>query len=172
MHHERIVVAEVLRPRGNRGELLVRSQTDVPHRLETLKKAHAHLAGGTDVQIDISHAWSHKGDWVLKLQGIDSIDAAERFRGADIWVPPAERGSLPEGEFFQTDLLGYSVIDRASGTRLGAVEGWQQFGGPALMEIAIEGRTALVPFVSSICREVNRDARTIAVDLPEGLLDL
>ncbi len=167
-----MVVAEILRPRGNRGEVLARSQTDVPGRLENLKSAVAQLADGSDVPIEIAEVWRHKDDWVLKFTGIDSIDGAERFRQADLWVSLPDRGTLPEGEFFQSDLIGCAVTDAATGKHLGSVAGWQQYGGPPLMELTVDGREVLVPFVSSICRRIDLAARTITVDLPEGLLDL
>lgn len=172
MDHERVIVAEVLRPRGNRGEVLVKSLSDVPGRLEQLKRAHARLSSGADVCIEISEAWMHAGGWVLKFASVDSITAAEHFRGADIWVPAHERASLPEGEFFESDLIGCALIDAASGTELGKVEGWQAGGGAPLMQLTIDGREVLIPFVPAICREVDLSARQIKVDLPEGLLDL
>ncbi len=113
MDSERVVIAEIMRPRGNRGELMVRSQTDVPGRLESLKRAQVQLADGSDIELDVEEAWEHKGDWVVKFAGVDSIDAAERFKGADVWVLRSERASLPEGDFFQSDLIGCSVIDGA-----------------------------------------------------------
>ena len=171
MDRERVVVAEILRPRGNRGEVIARSQTDVPGRLEQLKRAHVKLRDGSDVEVEIEEAWAHKGDWVLKFVGVDSINAAERFGGSDLWLDAVDRGTLPEGEFFQSDLVGCAVIDRVSGTRLGLVEGWQQYGGPPLMEVQIEGREVLIPFVSTEC-QVDLAERTIGIDCPEGLLDL
>jgi len=172
MDLERVVIAEIIRPRGNRGEVLAKSQTDVPGRLENLKSAIARLADGSDVPIEITEAWTHQGDWVFKFAGVDSIDAAERFRRADLWVSLADRGTLPENEFFQADLIGCSVADAATGKCLGAVTAWHQYGGPPLMEVRIDGREVLIPFVSSICRVVDSAARTITVDLPEGLLQL
>jgi len=167
-----VVIAEVLRPRGNRGELLVRSQTDVPGRLESLKRVQARLSDQSDVTVEIEAAWEHRGDWVLKFCGVDSISSAERFRGADLWVPASQRAGLPDGEFFRTDLLGCSLVDRVSGNRIGLVKGWQQYGGPPLMELTIGGRDVLIPFVPSICTNVNLQERTITVDLPDGLLEL
>jgi 16S rRNA processing protein RimM len=82
------------------------------------------------------------------------------------------RGTLPQGDFFQADLIGCAVIDAATDQRLGAVAGWQQYGGPPLMEVSVDGREVLIPFVTSICRDVDLAARTITVELPEGLLDL
>lgn len=171
MQPERVVLAEILRPRGNRGEVLARSQTDVPGRLEHLKSATAQLAGGADVPVEIAAAWRHKGDWVLKFAGVDSIDAAERFRGADLWVPFANRGALAEGDFFEWDLIGCDVIDSATGDRVGRVDGWQRHGAAPLMEVRNERRKVLIPFVSALC-EVDLAARTIRVEIPEGLLDL
>jgi len=168
---EKIVVAEIFRPRGNRGEVLARSQTDVPDRLEQLKSARVRLVDGSDVPVEIAAAWRHKEDWVLKFAGVDSIDAAERFRGADLWVPAAERGSLPEGGIFQSDLIGCRVFDRTTGNALGTVTGCQEYGGPLLMEVVVGGREVLIPFVDALC-EVDMAERTIQVNLPEGLLDL
>ena len=173
MDRERIVIAEILRPRGNRGEVLAKSESDVAGRFEHLKHAHARLADGSDVLVNIESAWNHKAGWVLKFMGVDSISAAERFRGADLWLPLAERGTLVEGEFFRSDLIGCKVLDRASGKRVGVVERWHQYGGgPPLMEVNVGERELLIPFVTSICVDVDLVGGTISVDLPEGLLEL
>ncbi len=171
MDGERVVIAEVLRARGNRGEVAARSQTDVPGRIESLRCVSAHLTDGSDVTVEIAAAWRHKGDWVLKFAGIDSIDAAERFRGAELWVSFANRGTLAEGDFFRSDLIGCQVLADATGQRVGVVKGWQNYGATPLMEVKTADRELLVPFVSALC-EVDLAARTIRMDLPEGLLDL
>lgn len=172
MDRDRVVIAEILRPRGNRGEVLAKSNTDVPGRLEHLKQAQVRLADGSDITVDVENAWTHKGEWVFKFSGVDSINAAERFRGADLWLPLAERGAAGKGEFFQSDLIGCSVIEKASGKYLGSVAGWQQYGGPPLMEIKAGERLVLIPFVKAICCDVDVAGRTIVVDVPEGLLEL
>lgn len=172
MDRDRVVLAEIARPRGVRGELLAISQTDVPGRIENLKRAHARLPDGSDIEVEISKAWPYRGDWVLKFAGVDSMDDAQRFRGADIWVPITERASLPEGEVFRSDLIGCTVVEASSGRRLGAVTNWQQYGGPLLLGMEVDGREVLIPFVDEICRTVDLDGRVIGVDLPEGLLEL
>ncbi len=171
MNPEKVVLAEIIRTRGLRGEVVARSQTDVPDRLEQLKSAQLGLANGSDVQVEIAAAWKHKGDWILKFTGIDSIEAAEPLRGANLWVPYANRGTLADGDFFQSDLVGCQIIDARTGDWVGTVEGWHEYGGPPLMEVNSEGRERLVPFVTPLC-EVDLTARTIRVELPEGLLDL
>lgn len=172
MDRSRVVVAEVLRSRGNRGEVIVRSQTDVPGRLENLRHASLRLADGADRQVEIENAWRHKDHWVLKLAGVDSIGDAETLAGADLWVPQDDRGALPDGEFFQSDLVGFALRDRRTKQALGRVEGWQQYGGPPLMEANVDGREVLIPFVPAICYTVDLEARVIELEIPEGLLDL
>jgi 16S rRNA processing protein RimM len=169
---DRVVIADILRARGVRGEVLAKSQTDVPGRLESLKEAQVRLADGSDLPLELESAWEHKGDWVLKFRGIDDINAAERLRGAELWVPWEERGRLAEGEYFQSDLLGCQVIEKGTGEILGAVEGLQQYGGPPLLEVKREGREVLIPFVSAICQDIDLASRVIRVELPEGLLEL
>jgi 16S rRNA processing protein RimM len=171
MDHERVVVAEILRPRGNRGEVLARSQTDIPGRLETLKQAQVRLADGSDMPVEIAEAWEHKEDWVLRFAGVESINAADKFRGADLWVPVAERAALPAGDFFQSDLMGCSVVDQATGNRLGVVEGWQQYGGLPLMELTVDGRDVLIPFLAAEC-QVDLAGREIRTNVPAGILEL
>jgi len=174
---ERVVLAEIHRPRGIRGELVARSLTDVPGRLKELKAVWVQFADGSDREVVLEEAWEHKGGWVFKFAGVDSANDAERFRGADLWVPRSERAPLPEGEYYESDLMGCQVVDGTSGQVIGTVSGWQHYGGPALMEVkrvgeAKAGREVLVPFVPAICRKVDLEARIIAVDLPEGLLEL
>jgi 16S rRNA processing protein RimM len=169
---EKVVVAEIVRPRGLRGELVARSQSDVPGRLPRLEKAYAALADGSTVEVRMAGAWQHKDNWVLKFAGVESSEAAERFRGADLWVPYSERASLGEGEFFRSDLIGCSVMNAKSGECVGTVSGWQQHGGGVpLMEVRRAEGEGLVPFVSALA-EVDLAARTIRMELPEGLLEL
>ncbi|MBV8709023.1 MAG: 16S rRNA processing protein RimM [Acidobacteriaceae bacterium] len=172
MDADRVVIADILHARGIRGEVLAKSQTDVPGRFQSLKGAQVRLTDGKDLPLQLESAWEHKGDWVLKFSGINSIEEAERLCGAELWVPRDHRGQLTEGEYFQSDLLGCQVMEKYTGRALGIVAGWQQYGGPPLMEVKREGGEVLIPFVPAICQEVDLSARLIRVELPEGLLEL
>jgi 16S rRNA processing protein RimM len=167
-----VLIAEILRERGNRGEVLVTSLSDVPGRIENLKKATVRLPDGTDVQVEIEKAWIHGEHWVLKFAGVDSISDAQRFRSSELWVPQEERGTLPAGEYFQSDLLGCVLRDERTGLSVGKIRGFQKYGGPLLLELDVEGREVLVPFVPEICPKVDLETKTIGAILPDGLLDL
>lgn len=122
---------------------------------------------------EVEQVWRHGEYVIFKFAGVDTISAAEPLAGADVCIPSEQRPELPEGEFYQSDLIGCTVVEQKTGEMIGVVEGWQEYGGPALLEIkGQEGRAILIPFARSICVRVDLDARRIEANLPEGLTEL
>ncbi len=169
------VLARLERSRGNCGEMLASCFTSGPDRFDGLSVVLNGSAGPVDGgrRFVVENAWSHQGRLVLKLEGVDSISAAEALRGLDVCVPFEERAPLAEGEVYLSDLVGCEIVDNATGLAVGRVEGWQETAGPVLLEARdAHGREILVPFVKQICVSVDTAARVIRADLPEGLLEL
>jgi 16S rRNA processing protein RimM len=116
----------------------------------------------------IEHAWIHDGRLVVKFEGVDSIGDAEPLRGQEMAIPKSEREPAGEGEYYYADLVGCELVDAASGESCGTVTAWYETGGPVLLEAG----SMLVPFVPSICPEVDLERKQIRVRLPEGLREL
>jgi 16S rRNA processing protein RimM len=169
-------VALVVGPRGNRGEIETVLVSDHPERLARRSEVYLFDAADPEARhrrFEVERAWAHRGRFVFKLRGVDTISEAEKLRGSEVRVPLASRPPLPAGEYYQSDLVGFEVAERSSGERLGRVRGWQQYGGPPLLEIeADSGGEILIPFAGSICVQIDPDARRIVVELPEGLKEL
>lgn len=163
--HEPVAVARLLRPRGNRGELLAFSLTDHPERYSGLETVYV---GG--VPLALERVWYHKDQPIFKFQGVDSIDDAQRYAGQDVCIPSAERFLLPEGEYYYSDLVGCRIVDTASGRLVGTVTGWQEIGGPVVLEV--DDGKILIPYAKSILPEIDLQAREIRAVLPDGLVDL
>lgn len=163
---EWVTVAVVGKTRGNRGEISALPLSDKPERYQALRDVYLFGAGE---RYEVESAWFHSGALILKFRGIDSISDAEKLRGWEVRVPLSERATLEPGEFFQSDLVGCDVIERGTGESLGRVAEWADSGGPGLL--VLEGGM-LIPFVRSICVEIDPAAKRIAVQLPEGLKDL
>jgi 16S rRNA processing protein RimM len=162
-----VSVAVLGRPRGNRGELTAESLSSKPERFARLKGVRL-MGDGSAYQVE--EVWEHAGALVFKFRGVDSISDAEKLRGAEVQVPQAERVELEPGEYFQSDLIGCEVRDRASGRVIGRVSNFEEYGGPPLIEI--DGGRMLIPFVKAICVDIRPPEKLIQVDLPEGLEDL
>ena len=65
---------------------------------------------------------------------------------------------------------GCEVRERGSDRLIGQVTGWEEYGGPALLQVD-DGRL-LIPFVKAICVDIRPEERLIRVELPEGLESL
>ena len=160
-------IAALVRPRGNKGELTAVSLSSKPGRFASLTKVHLF---GDGSEYTVERIWEHAGDLIFKFAGVDSINDAEKLRGAEVRVPFEERVPLDEGEYFQSDLIGCEVRDLLTDRLIGRVTGWEEYGGPSLL--SVDSGRILIPFVKAICPEVDSVARVIKVQLPDGLEDL
>ncbi len=159
-----ITVAALIRPRGNRGELTAEPLTARPSRLSLLKIVHLF---GDGMLYRVESVWFHQNIPVFKFEGVDTIGDAERLRGAEVRIPASERITLDEGEYFQSDLIGCEMRDAADNRLIGKVTGFEEYGGPGLLEI--DGGRLLIPFVKEICVEIAPEAKRIRARMPEGL---
>ncbi len=163
-NHDWTAIAALVRPRGNKGELAAVSLSSKPERFAHLTKVHLF---GDGAEYTVERVWDHDGTLVFKFAGIDSINDAEKLRGAEVRIPFEERVPLDEGEFFQSDLVGSEVRDLATNRLIGSVTGWEEYGGPSLLEV--DNGRLLIPFVKQICREIDPANRVVRVELPDGL---
>jgi 16S rRNA processing protein RimM len=163
---EWVTVAVLGKTRGNRGEITARALSSKLDRFEKLTEV---FLFGSGERYEVESTWFHQDHLIFKFRGVDSISDAERLSGSEVRLPISERIPLEPGEYFQSDLIGCDVVDRQTGESYGRVTGWQDSGGPGLLEV--EG-SMLIPFVRAICVDIDPAARRIAVELPEGLKDL
>jgi 16S rRNA processing protein RimM len=162
---EPVVIARLTRPRGIKGELCGIALTDHPERYQSLTVVQ--IAG---TSYDVERVWYHKNQPIFKFRGIDSINSAEPLGGHDVCVPASERFVLSDEEHYFADLVGCRVVDARSGVPIGVVTGWEELGGPVVLELD-DGRV-LVPYAKAILPEIDLQAREIRANLPDGLLEL
>ena len=166
-----VTVAVLGRAWGNRGGLIATPLSSRLERFQELREVflfrEAPALNGA--RFEVESVWQHAGQLIFKFRSVDSISQAEELVNAEVRIPFNERAELPEGEFYQSELLGCDVRDRATGASIGVVTGWQDAGGMGLLEV---GDKLLIPFARSICVDIDTHAKRILVDLPEGLKDL
>ena len=193
-----MVVARVLRPRGNKGEVAAELLTDFPERLTGMTEVFIGASDRAQAEeprlIALKSCWlsqNHKGQAVFHFEGSNSISEAEKFRGHDVFLPIEKRVTLSPGQYFVDDLIGCSVfenVERASVVSsspcsletapalLGVVRDVQFTGegisGTPILAVDTSSGELLVPLAADICAHINTLARRIDVVLPEGLRDL
>ncbi len=171
---ELIAVARIARPRGVHGEVIADLLTDFPDRFAPGQRVHLQLSSGEVEVAILDSVRFHQGRAILRLEGADRLEEAERLRSAIVSVTREELVPLPEDTYYDFDLVGCRV-ETKTGEWIGTVRRVDHYGAAPLL--VVDGRPAgrpaelLVPFVALICPEVDLSARRIVVDPPEGLFD-
>jgi 16S rRNA processing protein RimM len=164
---ELVLVGRVVKPQGRHGEVVVEPFTDRADRFPTLARAFVPAPGGESREVRVERCWPHKGRFVLKLRGIDSIDDAETMRGAELRIAESELLALPEGSYYYHQLVGLQVDDER-GTAIGVVESVMETGAETrvLVVRGPEGET-LLPFAEAFVKGVDLGRGRIVAERPE-----
>jgi 16S rRNA processing protein RimM len=168
---ETILVGEVLRPHGVRGEVVVASYSDVPGRYAPDAGLTMRERGGETRSMKIRAARPHRSGWVVSFAGIDDRDAAAALAGASLEVPREAVPPVREGAFYLFELVGCRCRDRRAGDLGEVAEVLADGGGWLLVARREDGFRLAIPFVERFVVAIDRERRTIEWDLPEGLIE-
>lgn len=152
-------------------KVVLRMPESIPGRLAagTLPDsgAGAHtLAQETEFRVE--EARPHSDLVVMKLEGIDSIEAATRLRGAELLVPRESAASRGDNEFYIADLVGCRVI--SNGTDIGAIVSVWDNGPDDMLEISTERGIRNIPFRSEFVGTVDIEGELIEL-IAEWMLE-
>jgi len=162
-----VTIGRIVRPQGRKGEVVVQPLSDRPDRFPSLRQAFVAGEAGSARPVQIRDAWPHKGRFVLKLEGVDSIDDAERYRGLDLRIPEEDLSALPPGSYYHHQLRGLRVED-ADGREVGRVADVMETGGEAAVLVVRgpDGET-LIPLADAFVRDVDLPGGRVVVRVPE-----
>ncbi len=166
MYADLVTIGHVVRPQGRRGEILTLPLSDRPGRYEGLARVFVPGPAGTAREVVVHACWRHKGRVVLKLEGVDSIEAAEALRGVDLRIPESDLPSLPAGTYYHHQLKGLAVRDEAGRSR-GRVVDVLETGGTAVLKIARGITEDLVPLATDFVKRVDLAAAVVVVRFPD-----
>ena len=170
MSQEFITIAKVVKVQGRVGEVLTELFTDFPEKFEERRTLFAWLPSGERRELKLEDHWPHKGAMVLKFEGVDSIEDAEKLKGSEIQIPVADRTQLEDGAVYISDLMGCSVI--ADGREIGKVADVDFGAGEAPLLVIKGSKEYLVPFVAGFVKSQDLAGKRIEMQLPEGMLEL
>jgi len=165
------VVGRIARAHGNRGQVIVDTETDFPElRFRSGAELFVRRGGTVDV-LTLTTVRFHRDRPVVGFAGVDGMNDAEALAGLELRVPVDRLAPLPAGSFYRHDLVGCEVAS-TSGERVGvvtAVEGTAP--GSRLVVKGVRGEI-LIPLAAEICTTIDPAAKRIVVEPPEGLLEL
>ncbi|WP_291584318.1 ribosome maturation factor RimM [Clostridium sp. UBA6640] len=108
-------IGQITKPHGVRGEVKVFSLTDSLEEFTALKKVYI-----DEVERKIISCKLQTDRAILKIEGIDSMDEAEKYRNKYLKIHREDAKELPEDSYYIADLIDCKVFD-TEGEELGTV---------------------------------------------------
>lgn len=115
----------------------------------------------------------NKDRFVVRLSDVHTEEQAKGLSGKDVWLPLTDMAPLPEGKFYFHEVQGWTAVDRATNQAVGIIQHVVDQGAYPMLEVDFgESNLGFIPLPEHVNIEVNRDAQTLVLDLPDGLLDV
>jgi 16S rRNA processing protein RimM len=163
-----VTVGRIVGAHGIRGEIKVESLTDHPQRFDAGSRL-LMAAGGEVREVEIVSSRPHKNRFLVTFEGVTDRTAAESLRGCTLNVDAEDLIPLPEGEYYDFQLLGLAVVTD-EGEELGRVAEVAPTGSNLVLIVRDGKREVLLPFIDDVVREVDLEGGRMKVHLLEGLL--
>ena len=163
---DKISVGAISGAYGVRGELRIKSYCAVPEDIESYSPLSSE--DGTR-SFNLALVRPVKNGFVARITDVTSKEEADALRGTGLYAPRDRLPTLPDDEFYHTDLIGLAA-KRSDGELYGSVSAVHNFGAGDILEIErIAGVRVMLPFNRETVPEVDIDAGVLIVDPPPGL---
>ncbi len=167
-----LILGEILRPHGVRGELRVRVLTDYPERVAKMKTVYM---GSDPTELDadsytVAAARMHKDYLLLKLAEIADRNEAEKLRGLYVMVDLDHAIPLEEDEFYLYEVIGLEAYTQ-QGEWLGKVNNVIETGANDVYVVkGSKYGELLLPIHEETLLNIDFETGKITLVLPDGLL--
>lgn len=163
MSNDSLTVGVILAPHGVRGDIRIKPLTERPERF--FEAPSINIKGFGLAKIE--NARWHKQFILLKLEGIDDMDAADRLRGLEIIMYKSELGKLPAGRYYAFEIIGLAVYT-ATGELLGKVSDVLSTGATDVYAVQLtDGKKLLLPAIKEVVLEIDIDNKKMVVQPQE-----
>jgi 16S rRNA processing protein RimM len=164
-------LGKIVKKYSYKGELLAKLDTDQPDLYEDLDAVFVEL-GRDFLPFFVEKASLHKSDLLrIKFEDVDTEDDAAQLLKCELYLPLSALPKLEGNKFYYHEVIGFTVEDTSYET-VGTIVSVNDTTAQPLFEITREGIEILIPINDDIIQKVDREAKTILVETPEGLIDL
>jgi len=168
---ELLLVGSVLRPHGLKGFLRIRSYAQSEKTFLNAGALFLKTTSGETREHAVLSISPHQSIFLLKLKGLESLEEAETYRGAAIFIRKGALTRESDEEFFWHEIIGLEVY-LTSGEYLGTIREVFPTGSNDVFVVREEGVEILIPAIHDVVREIDLDRRRMTIEPMEGMLDL
>lgn len=160
------------KPHGLQGELVLFIDADKP-------EVYRHVDGfyverdGRLVPYFVERMRPHGKRFVVALEGVTDEAAALQLAGLKVYLPIEQLPELDETEFYFHEVEGWTCVDAGSGVEVGVIRTVRDDGPyPMLVVDHPNGPEIILPLPDHVAIRVKRAENELAVEIPDGLLDM
>lgn len=106
---------------------------------------------------------------LIKFEDIDTQERAKELTGTLVYFPRAAAEEADDGELSYAQLVGYTLVDANTNNAVGEIDSVDETTMNIMFELT-DGR--LIPASEELIVGIDTDKHIIALNLPEGILDL
>ena len=162
-----LVIGQVVKPHGLRGEVVVDAHTDTPERFNWLETVYVGRTNPFEVVVE--GVRFHKSRVLLKMAGYDSRQDAEILRSKWLLIPEEEAIPLEDGEYYLHQIIGVDVYSE-DGAHLGQVADLLETKANNVFIIEGPLGELLLPDIDDVVKEVDLEQGRMVVHLLDGLI--
>ena len=111
-----------------------------------------------------------KSPFIVKFEGVDSIETAQSLSGQEVLVAKEDFESLPEGEYYRFEIEGLKAFDD-TGKYYGVIEEIIATGSNDVYVVRGDGKEWLVPMIDSVVQNIDLEEGKLIFHCVEGLFE-
>lgn len=166
---EYLEIGKIVNTSGLKGLLKISPLTDDITRFEDLDIIYIQKAKDL-IEFKIQEVKYSKNMVLLKLEGIDTIEEAEKYRNCYIKINRKDAVELEDNSYFIVDIIGSEVFTE-EGEDLGKVVDVFQTGSNDVYTVKnLEGKEILLPAIEDVIKNIDIENKKIVIHLMDGLI--
>lgn len=168
MKNRFLETGKIVGTHGIKGEVRVQAWADSPEFLCEFDSFYLDDSGNS--QLEVERSRRHKNIVIMKIKGVDSIEAAEGLRNKVLFM---DREEVDIGDsYFIADLIGCRVFDVDTKELIGNISDVSQTGANDVWHITNDKGEFLIPVIEQVVIDVDIDNENIFIRPLPGIFDI
>ncbi|WP_375445400.1 ribosome maturation factor RimM [uncultured Fibrella sp.] len=164
-------LGHITKTHGLNGEVVLFLDVDDPSEYEDLDSVLIEIRGELTPYF-IESSSINRDRAILALEDVETLEEAKKLINCPVWLPLDNLEAITDPDrFYYHEIIGYQIVDETEGP-LGTVTSVMAMATQDLIAMQYRGQEMLIPINSAIVKTVDREAKKLNVDLPEGLLEV
>lgn len=160
----------IIRSHGVKGDVVIYLDVDEPSGYKKIKSVF--LIEGDELKewklnsIRISDKLA-----TVHLNGINDRNTSDLYIKKEVFLPVELLPSLKDKQFYFHEIIGFKLVDKSKGD-LGPVTNVYELPQHPVLAIQYQNQEVLIPAVPDFIIAIDRERKTIEMDLPDGLIEI